>query len=48
MPMPIPGYAYGTPEAARSPITGEELEKLKAGWGSPPRTNAICAGLATS
>ena len=26
----IPGYAFGTPEAARSPVTGEDVELLKA------------------
>ena len=26
----IPGYAFGTPEAARSPVTGEEVGLLKA------------------
>ncbi len=28
-PELIPGYAYGTPAAARSPLTLEKLEPLK-------------------
>ena len=26
----IPGYTFGTPEVARSPVTGEDVELLKA------------------
>lgn len=30
MPTEIPGYTYGTDDSARSPVTSEELDKLKA------------------
>jgi hypothetical protein len=33
MSEPIHGYTYGTPEAAASPLTLEDLEKLKAAVG---------------
>ena len=36
MQTEIPGYTYGTAEAARSPVSPEELEKLKQAVGFTP------------
>jgi hypothetical protein len=36
MSTPIPGYTYGTAEAATSPLTLEDLERLKAVVGLTP------------
>ncbi|HEX4723930.1 MAG TPA: protoglobin domain-containing protein [Pseudonocardiaceae bacterium] len=32
-PERIPGYSYGTPQAARSPLSLDDLDKLKAAVG---------------
>ena len=32
----IPGYTYGSPDAARSPLTLDDLDRLKAAVGLTP------------
>ena len=39
----IPGYSYGSPEVARSPVSIQDLERMKASAGFGEKMSAACA-----